>query len=504
MLLCLPPRALSNNSSLGGRRIASFPVCVYLPVSDTARRVLVDVEEALTRVFERSTVTIHSNSTLAGEVGKKVAKIDADRQKAKQTLIDRKQQLIPVSRDEHDGAMKITPWELLHTLGRATVLSGQGSSRALAQHWSCLKYITTLQKNYYGRMELSADGHDPRYHRKSVQAEDLGIAFALSAALRIAQRRHPDFKFEIVDADVALEAGWALRGAEVRSREKTLLRPDYFLVGLRGDEPARLITVECKGSHGRVDAQYVQLAKASAQVHAVVVGGVESDDMPPPSLLMATALRGEGGIEMRILDPEGDGVLAIPGDRALTLNGPTEQLNELAGIPSTTIDGRDDARPGFYVAPDRAEWFSRVLARTSAAGLLAFVGDRAAARALLTNRQQDRVGPAYTLPGTGATFDTGITLGGLFFVGTDHVFRFGPQRLEAFSGLLVGLHQRLAAADLDGYQALLPDVLAEWEHRRERATQEWGGVITMDINGAVLGLRPINAGQPLQQYSGPR
>jgi hypothetical protein len=225
--------------------------------------------------------------------------------------------------------------------------------------------------------------------------------------------------------------------------------------------------------------------------------------MPPPSLLMATALLGEGGIEMRILDPDGDGVLAVPEDRALSLNGPAEQLNELAGIPSSTPEGRDDARPGFYVAPDRAEWFSRVLVRTSAAGLLAFVGDRAAARALLTNRQQDRVGPAYTLPGTGATFDAGISLGGLFFVGTDHVFRFGPQRMEAFSGLLVGLHQRLGDADLDGYQALLPHVLAAWEDRRDRATEEWGGVITMDINGAVLGLRPMDAGRPLEQYSGP-
>jgi hypothetical protein len=66
-------------------------------------------------------------------------------------------------------------------------------------------------------MELSPDGKDPRYHRKAVQPEDLGIAFALATALRVAYARHPDHHFEVVDADVALEAGWALRGAMPRS-----------------------------------------------------------------------------------------------------------------------------------------------------------------------------------------------------------------------------------------------------------------------------------------------
>ena len=64
----------------------------------------------------------------------------------------------------------------------------------------------------------------------------------------------------------------------------------------------------------------MQLAKASAQVHAVVIGSGDDADPPPPSLLMATALAGDGGIEMRILDPDGDGVLAVPGERTPSLN----------------------------------------------------------------------------------------------------------------------------------------------------------------------------------------
>jgi hypothetical protein len=472
-------------------------------IGESRGQVLMDIAEALKRLLEPSVVTFQSSPYLAGKVRKKSAKIDADRRTKQQGIHDRKPRLTPVSKDEHKGEMLITPWELLHTLGRATVLSGQGSSRALAQHWSCLKYVTTLRSNYQGRMELSPDGKDPRYHRKSVQAEDLGIAFALAAALRIAQERHPAYQFEVVDADVALEAGWALKGTEVRSREKTLLRPDYFLVGLRHGEPTRLITVECKGSHGRADAQHMQLAKASAQVNAVVIGDAYKRAASPPSLLMATALAGTGGIEMRILDPDGDGVLAIPGEHTPSLNGPAEQFNELAGIPTKTPDGHDDSRPGFYIPPQRSEWFSRVLARTSAASLLAFVGDRAAARELLTSRQQVRVGPEYTHPGTDALFDTGITLGGLSFMGTDHVFRFGSQRMEAFSGLLEGLHRLLAEKDLQGYQAALPQVMAAWSQRRRDAERDWGGVVAMDADGAVLGLRPIGVGRQLQ-YAGPR
>ena len=223
-----------------------------------------EIASALGRLIEPSTVSFQSSSYLVGLVNKKAKVLDAERQRKQMALHDRKPRLVPVSKSEHGGGMRLTPWELLHTLGRATAFSGSGSSRALSQHWGCLKYITTLQANGHGVMELSDDGKDPRYHRKSVQAEDLGIAFALAAAARIVRSRHPDYAFEVVDADVALEAGWALRGPEVKGRGNTKLRPDYFLVGFKEGEPARVVTVECKGSHGPADAQHEQLAKAAA------------------------------------------------------------------------------------------------------------------------------------------------------------------------------------------------------------------------------------------------
>lgn len=150
-----------------------------------------DITDALKRLLEPSAVTSQSSSYLAGKVRNKAAKIDVDRRAKQQGIYARKPRLTPVLKSEHKREMSITPWDLLHILDRATVLSGQGSSRALAQRWSCLKYITTLQSNYQGRMELSSDGKDPRYHRNQFKPKTWGIAFALAAALRIVQERHP-------------------------------------------------------------------------------------------------------------------------------------------------------------------------------------------------------------------------------------------------------------------------------------------------------------------------
>ncbi|MEY9860724.1 hypothetical protein ABH935_006361 [Catenulispora sp. GAS73] len=453
-----------------------------------------DVVSALQNLGESSAVEIQSSTYLASHVRKKSARVDAERTEKKLPLQARKPRLTPVPKSEHGGVMSITPWELLHTLGRATVLAGNGSSRALAQHWGCLKYITTLQANDKGRMELSDDGKDPSFHRKSVQAEDLGIAFALAAALRVAYVRHPDHHFEVVDADVALEAGWTVRGADIQQRPNMRLRPDYFLVGVKDGEPVRVITVECKGSHGEIDAQHIQLAKAAAQVNAVVIG----NGAPPPSLLMATSLAGRGGIEMRILDPTGDGVLALPEDQVPSLNGPVQEFNDFPAIPTTAPDGRKDSRPGFYIPQERSEWFSRVLIRTAAASLLAFVGDRASARYLLTERQRRRVGPAVEHPSTGIVCDTAITLAGMDFVGTDHVFRLDGLRVEAFSGMLRGLHRTLAEQhDVQQYERVLPAARDAWSERRSDAQLEWGGPLAMDADGAVLGLRIMGAGKEL-------
>jgi hypothetical protein len=74
-----------------------------------------DLDEALKRIFEPSAVTFHSTPNLVGAVKKRVAKIDADREKKLLPPIGRKSELAPVPKHEHKGQMLITPWELLHT-----------------------------------------------------------------------------------------------------------------------------------------------------------------------------------------------------------------------------------------------------------------------------------------------------------------------------------------------------------------------------------------------------
>jgi hypothetical protein len=462
-----------------------------------------DVNEAIGALFKPADVAIQSSDSLASKVHRKAEKLAKERRGKGQEVDPTKPQLAPVPDHEHHQRMNVMPWELLHLLGRATVLSGQGSSRALAQHWSCLKYITALQANTHGRMELSPDGKDPRYHRRSVQAENLGIAFALAAALRITQQRHPDYQFEIVDADVALEAGWALHGNQVRARPSTRLRPDYFLVGLKDNAPARVITVECKGSHCSADAQHKQLAKAAAQVNAVVIGDPKHGDVSPPGLMMSTALIEAGGIQMRILDPPGDGILAISGNgnQVPRLNGPVEQYHEFPGIPILGGEPGRDRRPGFYIAPERSEWFTRVLARTASAGLLAFAGDRRTAKSLLTPRQGNRLGSEQDSGPGHVTFDTGIELAGISLVGTDHVFRLESQRMEVFSGIPREIHDLLIRdeSDLKARHDALPELRSRWYEREPDVQKDWGGKdrggqVHMDINGAIMGLRKMEAG----------
>ncbi|MEU6263073.1 hypothetical protein [Saccharopolyspora shandongensis] len=454
-----------------------------------------DISTTLKKLEKPATVTFQSTQQLARQVRHRAKKLDEDRAEREQPPHERKLHLTPVLERENRHGMSVAPWEVLQALGRATALAGHGSSRALAQHWNCLRYITALQANYQGRLELSEDGKDPRYHRKSVQAQDLGIAFGLVAAQRIMQQRHPDYRFDPIDADVVLEAGWALRGSGNVARENTKIRPNYFLVGQKPGAPLRIASIDCKGSHGRPEAQHDQLARSAAHVRTVVIGEIDEGGGSPPSLLMATGLAAKGGIEVRLLDPDGDGLLPIPGKPFPDLTEPAGQLNLLPLVSFTTADGGRATRPGFSVPAGHSEWFSRVLARTTAAALLTFAGDRSAAHNLLTTRQRYRLGSAHSHASSGMLCDTGINLAGRKFVGTDHVFRLDGRRMEVFSGIAEPMYRLLVDQKLDDHEAALPAVLKDWEQRKTAAEKDWGGVVHLDPAGALFAIRPQGAGR---------
>lgn len=364
------------------------------------------LEDPLKQLRQQAHVAIESTQALAWRVERVANKEAEKRSEEEKDEVPRKPALVPLPPALHRHGMTATPWELLHTLGRATVLAGLNPSRGLSQHWNYLRYLTTLQANHHGHMELSSNGKLQRYHRKTVQAQDLGAAFALRAAREILSRKHPDHPFEVVDAEVALEAGWALRGRESKGRYLTRTRPGYFLVGKKPDSPLRLVVVECRGTHGsKAGMQHEQLARAAERVHTFALGGA-----PAPSLLMSTALAGDGGIGIGLLDPPGDGVLQEPGTGLPDPTGPADQLNEFPQIPLTAEDGTAGTRPGFNVPAGDYEWFSRVLVRTAAAAVLTFVGDRESAGHYLTPRQRIRLGDDYSQHATNAECDVRVEL----------------------------------------------------------------------------------------------
>jgi hypothetical protein len=67
--------------------------------------------------------------------------------------------------------------------------------------------------------------------------------------------------------------------------------------------------------------------------------------------------------------------------------------------------------------------------------------------------------------------------------------------MEVFSGMPEGLHQLLRdGPDLHGYERALPRMSDIWRERESAAIADWGGVLTMGADGAVLGLQPMDAG----------
>lgn len=448
-----------------------------------------DINTAFQELNTASNVTFQSTPTLAGQVTARAGKFDQERAENDQPLQARPKQVVPIPAPQRGNGKSISPWQLLHTFARATALAGQGSGRALAQHWDCLRYITALHANQQGRLELTTSGKDWRFHKRGIQARELGNAFGLATAQHVMQLRHPDHRFDVVDAELVLDAVYALQGAGKTAREHTKLRPNYFLVGRKPSAPLRIVAVDSRGSHGAPEAQHDQLAKSGPRVHAMVLGDSDLNGMRPPGLLLSTGLLADGGIETRLLIAEGNGLLTDTNGSAPTLAGPADDVNLFPSISCIDADGKPTSRPGFAIPRDHWGWLSRILARTTAASLLTFAGNRDAARDLLTKRQQQRLGSANSHSAPGMRVDTRIDLGGMTFEGTDHVFRLDHRRVEVFSGLLASQHALLKDGRLDEHEDRLPGVLNSWQRNEAGIARDWNGIAHMDASGAVLAIR---------------
>lgn len=307
------------------------------------------------------------------------------------------------------------PVEVLHELGVATSFFRESPFADIAHLWARFRYCGTLGTNQSRKLVLAHTPEDVVYHHKMTQSEQLGVGFALVIAKRLLARWYPEFRFQAIDAEVALKAGYIQRVGRVVPTKISKKRPDYFLVGhnARGTK-VKIFVLECKGTHEDKTFLHGQLAKACVQVQTIEIG-----EKKPRSLMIASLLKRDG-ISSYVLDPPGEEDLwsgeeadvpelldGEPGEATLTARQPT--FNDLVAdspeqsaqhaVPAQDadtprlddLDGAEEPASApeiVRIADSDRPWFLGVLARSAAASALIFAGDVADARRYTTPRQR--------------------------------------------------------------------------------------------------------------------
>ncbi|WP_329530513.1 hypothetical protein OG568_05300 [Streptomyces sp. NBC_01450] len=442
--------------------------------------------EALEDLARYSNVAVHSTSAVAGDVGAAASEDDEERKEKDLEALRRKPGLRPLRAADLDGSVRLTPWDVLHTLARAISLARRGAARGLAEHWGSLKYSLALNGSPTSFMGLSAEGRDTADYYKALQSGELGIGFALAVAERILSRRYPDHAISIVPADTALRAGWALNSKDKGTTVGYRYRPQYFGEVWKPGEPSRIFPVVSRGNHGTATTSYSQLADASAYIEGVHIGTYDET----PGLIFSTQLPLDEPLTVHALKAEGsDGWLS--GTDTSPLGNLNAQLQDEAwppGIhPPADNSKGPSAEPGIHVTEEITGWFQRVLARTSAAGLTAFAGDGNSTAPYLTTRQGSRrfsAGIAHAA--TSSVRDAKYTLLGIPFIGTDHVFRLNGTRVEAFSGVHADLFGHLSHGHLEQYRSDVYALRSTWPS--DTWDRKWDGPVSIHQDGSVLAI----------------
>ncbi len=440
-----------------------------------------------------TTVHIHSTTDLAAHVDSAAAAIDKKRRAKGQEPVRRKPALRPVARAESGRTIELTPWQVLHALARGYVLAGQGMGRGLAEHWMSLKFCEALDSNRAGAMDLTDKGRTPDTWYKGMQARELAVGFGLAAAEHIVQQRYPDHIISVVDTGTVLRAGWPL---SVSQRNKTSRpRPDFLIEAWKPGEPSKITLVACRGNHqkpgkrgGRTRSTTIQqLVKGAELTEGMQIGPWNTT----PCLMLSTELMGQGGIVVNVLQSPGEALLPIrlPG----APGNANEEIRDNPGIPYPNAiripahEGRRARRvDGFQVGEDELGWFGQLLARTGAAGLTAFSGGGQNTARYLTTRQGREHYDVRTFSATSSTDDAEIEIGDAKFVGTDHVFRMGSVRVEAFSGMAEDLYTLIKKGSVEEYRHMANKIRSTREGNREATG--WNGPISFQADGTVMAL----------------
>ncbi|MEV0090078.1 hypothetical protein [Streptomyces sp. NPDC050738] len=441
--------------------------------------------DGLTR---RAHVQVRSSRDLVENVATEAQAEDKKRKGKELPVLRRRSGLRPVQGRGAAQTIEITPWQALHAIGRGLVLARQGAGRGLAEHWQSLKYCQALGQDRAGYLELSSEGRNPERYYKANQSSEIGIGFAVLVAEQFLKDRYPDHMVSLIDSDIALQAGWALRNkgpAKGRRPEALLRRPNFILEVWRPGEPSRVFLIASKGTHGKPAQVYAQLATGTAHLDSVHIGAYGRT----PGFLLGTELADKGSIVVHVVEAPGE-VLLRPGRGEK--DTPNLDIELTDRNEHTTMKMPSQARSsdvndfGFQVSTDLFGWFSQVLARTEAAALTAFTGGGRPTAQYLTKEQGKRHFDLPMYAGADSVKDAEYTIHGTNFVGTDHVFRLNKTRVEAFSGLAEPLFNHLEHGDVASYRQEVYRERADWP--TSTTAPKWGPV-SIRPDGSVMAMR---------------
>ncbi|MGH3374025.1 MAG: hypothetical protein ACRDP6_04745 [Actinoallomurus sp.] len=439
-------------------------------------------EDVLSELIQRSEVHVHSDSGLVGSVDAAAAKSDDKRREKDDEPLRRKPFLKSVPAMEY-APFCLTPWSVLRAIAEGIALSREGAGRGIAEHWASLKYTQALTGASDAYMRLSAEGKETAEYYKTLQSKELGIGFALALARQILSRRYPSHFVSIVQADAVLRAGWTKLGK---------YRPQFFAEVWKPGESSRVFPIRCKGNHGNAATSHDQLASASAHVEAVHIGLWNET----PSQIFSTEISVDGPLVIHALFSGGDDgwLNGATGASGGNLDRQVKEENFFPGIQPPG-DGNKSKLPeavsGFYVGPERFEWFQGVLARTAAAASTAFTGDGSATAQYLTRRQGKSRFDGAAHPAMGSVRDAEHELLGITFVGTDHVFRLNGTRVEAFSGVAKDLFYHLQKGRVERYRSEVYARRDDWPV--DTWDTRWGGPVSVHPDGSILAMRMFHS-----------
>ncbi|QXE36017.1 hypothetical protein KQY30_18920 [Streptomyces sp. GMY02] len=446
-----------------------------------------DASKAIAEILQELSTTSHVQVRSSTELAAQVTKAAAEEDKKRMEMEDGRG---PLRRRTDYRALRtapqsltLTPWQVIHSIGLGAASTRQGAGRGLAEHWGSLRYSQALEANRGRYLQLSSEGRDLLRFYKATQSGEIGTGFASLLAEHIVRSRYPDHSVSVIPADVALKAGWTLRGSGTGARPEPLQRrPHFFVEAWQPGQPSKVLLLSSKGTHSSVHQVQKQLGTASAHVESVHIGPYGT----VPYLLIGTEIPTAESLAVHILEAPGTTLLRPPGETSgADLDLVLKQENRMADVARPTDRGETTV-PGFQVLPDSFAWFSVVLARTEAATLMAFTGGGKPTAQYLTKEQGRRHFQHDAHTNTARLRDAEHRVHGIDFVGTDHIYRLNGTRVEAFSGLQGNLYMHLHHGRVNEYRREVHALRGQWP---DRSTSEQWNAVSIRADGTVMAIR---------------